>query len=319
VTLSSDVPIVATARAAVAVPRRLPPVVAVLAVLRPWYWPVSWGPAVLGYMLASGSWLPPAGAELRHAAAGLVLGPLVWGAVLAMNDRYDLATDVANPRKATTPLVTGRLTPSDLARLQAWFAAAALVVAAFVGPTLVLGTAGVLTLSWAYSAPPLRLKGRAGADVAANSVVVGFLAPLCGWSLHRPLSDYPPALAVTGTLIAVALYIPTTVIDRNADRRAGDRTFAVRYGTRISYLAGLAAWTVSTVLWLIGCARGLVPAGQLPWHVACCATMLGLYAVLMRRPSIARLALVFAFFAIPAAMFLGAVVTGHSIVGVLAP
>lgn len=308
----------ATARAAVAGTRRLPPVAAVLAVLRPWYWPVSWGPAVLGYVMASGSWTPPVGAGLRHAAAGLVLGPLVWGAVLAMNDRYDLATDLANPRKATAPLVTGRLTLADLARIQTWFAAAALVVAVFVGPKLVLGTAGVLILSWAYSAPPVRLKGRAGADVASNAIVVGLLAPLCGWSLHRPLLDYPPALAVTGTLIAVALYVPTTVIDRDADRRAGDRTFAVRFGPRISYLTGLAAWVVSTSLWLVGCARGLVPAEQLPWHAICCVTMLALYAALMRRPSVARLALVFAVFAIPAAMFLAAVVTGHPIDGVLA-
>lgn len=314
----SEAPLAAHRAPPVRSHRRTPTAVAVLAVLRPWYWPVSWGPAVLGYVLASGSWQPPAGSELRHAAAALVLGPLVWGAVLATNDRHDLVTDRANPRKAATPLVTGRLTGDDLGRLGLWFAAAALVVAALVGPVLVAGTLGVLLLGWAYSAPPLRLKGRPGADVAANAVVVGFLAPLCGWSLHRPLAEYPPALAVTGTLIAVALYVPTTVIDRRADLVAGDRTFAVRFGPGVSYWTGLGAWAASTALWLTGCARGLVPEGQMPWQVLCCAVMLALYAGLMRRPSITRLAVVFAAFAIPAALFLAAVVAGHPVAGVLA-
>ena len=76
---------------------------------------------------------------------------------------------------------------------------------------------------------------------------------------------------------------------------------------------------MSTVLWVVGCARGLVPANQLPWQVLCCAVLLALYAGLMRRPSIARLALVFTVFAVPAALFVGTVVGGHPAVDVLAP
>jgi 4-hydroxybenzoate polyprenyltransferase len=299
--------------------RRRPAVVTVLAVLRPWYWPVSLGPAMFGHVLASGSWLPPDGEVLRHVAAALVLGPLVWGAVLAMNDRHDVTTDRVNPRKATAPAVTGAIGDRELVRLQVGFGAASLVVAAAVGGPMLLGTAGVLALGWAYSAPPLRLKGRPGADVVANALAVGVLAPLCGWSLHHAPLDYPPVLAVAGTLIGVALYVPTTVIDHAADLGAGDRTFAVRFGPAVAYRVGLGAWSASTVLWVVGCARGLVPASQLSWQVLCCAVLLALYAGLMRLPSIARLALVFTVFAVPAALFVGAVVGGHPAVDVLAP
>jgi chlorophyll synthase len=243
----------------------------------------------------------------------------VWGAVLAMNDRHDVTSDRVNPRKATAPAVTGAVGDRELVGFQVGFGAASLVVAAAVGSPMLLGTAGVLALGWAYSAPPLRLKGRPGADVAANALAVGLLAPLCGWSLHHSPLDYPPVLALTGTLIGVALYVPTTVIDRVADLTAGDRTFAVRFGPRVAYLAGLGAWVASTALWLVGCARGLVPSGQLPWQVACCVVMLGLYSVLVRRPSIARLAVVFVVFAVPATLFLAAVVTGHPPIDVLAP
>jgi 4-hydroxybenzoate polyprenyltransferase len=291
----------------------------VLAVLRPWYWPVSLGPAMLGSVLGSGSWLPPAGLAGQHVGAALVLGPLVWGAVLAMNDRHDLASDRANPRKATAPAVTGAVGVRDLRYLQALFVAASLAVATISDAQLAIGTAGVLTLGWAYSAPPLRLKSRPGADVAVNAVVVGLMAPLAGWSLHQPVLAYPPALAVAGMLIAAALYVPTTVIDEAADRQGGDVTFAVRFGPRAAHRVASAMWGTATIVWLTACAQGLVPSRQVPFHVVCCALLLTMYVVLMRRPSIPRLAFVFLAFGVPAMAFLSAVVGGHPAASVLAP
>lgn len=292
---------------------------AVLAVLRPWYWPVSLAPTMLGYVLGSGSWLPPGGSVGRHVGVALVLGPLVWGAVLAMNDRHDLASDRANPRKATAPAVTGAVGPPGLGRLQTLFVTASLIVAAITDPLLALGTAGVLVLGWAYSAPPLRLKSRPGADVAVNALVVGLLAPACGWSLHQPVLTYPAALAVAGPLIAASLYVPTTVIDLAADRQAGDVTFAVRFGPRTAYRVALVMWGAGTVVWMIACIQGLVPSELVPFQAVCCAMLMVLYAVLMRQPSIPRLALLFTTFGVPAMAFLSAVVGGHPAVDVLAP
>jgi iron(III) transport system permease protein len=49
---------------------------------RPWFWPLGWGGLYFGAAVATQSWLPPAGAWTRTAAAMVVLGPLVWTAVL---------------------------------------------------------------------------------------------------------------------------------------------------------------------------------------------------------------------------------------------
>ncbi|MEU4427582.1 hypothetical protein AB0F81_43740 [Actinoplanes sp. NPDC024001] len=54
-----------------------------IAVSRPWFWPVSWVPAYLGVVLAGRTWLPAAADVPRVLMALLVLGPVVWGAVLA--------------------------------------------------------------------------------------------------------------------------------------------------------------------------------------------------------------------------------------------
>jgi hypothetical protein len=74
----------------------------------------------------------------------------------------------------------------------------------FVGPLFVLGVAGVLLLGWAYSVPPLRLKTRAGWDVAVNAVVVGVVSPVAGWSITRDPWQFPWQFGLIGMLFAAA-------------------------------------------------------------------------------------------------------------------
>ncbi|MCA2218347.1 UbiA family prenyltransferase [Jidongwangia harbinensis] len=277
---------------------------------RPWFWPLGWGGAYLGSVLATRTWLPPAGTRAESLAALLVLGPLVWTAVLAVNDRHDLPSDRRNPRKATAPLVSGALTVADLTRWYAGSVLAALAVAAMAGPAFLTGTALVLLLGHLYSAPPVRLKARPGADVAVNALVVGVLGPLAGWSLHRPVGAYPLVLAVLGLLLAAALYLPTTVLDADADRFAGDATSAVRWRPVTCYRAGLLLWTSATALWLVCCHLGMLVERDSWWLQTATAPALILgYAAGTRRPTIARMAVIVVAFAVPAGDFLLACVT----------
>jgi lycopene elongase/hydratase (dihydrobisanhydrobacterioruberin-forming) len=278
---------------------------AVLRLTRPWFWPLGWVAAHLGTMLATGSWYPPAGSLLEWVLAMVVLGPLVWGAVLAVNDLYDLPTDRNNPRKSTAPLVTGVLTAAEVARIGRRCTVVAIGLALLIGPAFALGTGVVLLLGRLYSAPPIRLKARAGADVLVNAVAVGVLAPLAGWSLYRPLHEYPVLLMLLGTLLAAALYLPTTVTDLPADRAAGLRTAAVTWSAERCYRIGLLLWGAATALWLAVCHLELLVAGDGWWlqTLAALPTCV-VYAVATRRPTIGRMAVVAAVFLIPAADFL---------------
>src|SRR3954464_9383753 len=94
------------------------PAALLVLVSRPWFWPVSWVPAYLGTVLAGHAWLPTRADAPRAVVALLVLGPLIWGAVLAQNDLHDLPSDRENPRKATAPLVTGLVSAG---RLRVWY------------------------------------------------------------------------------------------------------------------------------------------------------------------------------------------------------
>ena len=274
----------------------------VVAVSRPWFWPVSWVPAYLGMVLADHR-LTPADPP-RALLALLILGPLVWGAVLAQNDRHDLASDRLNPRRATSPLVTGAVDARRLGVWYRWIALAALGTALLVGPLFVLGVAGVLLLGWAYSAPPLRLKTRPGWDVAVNALVVGAVSPAAGWAITRGPADFPWQFGLIGVLFAAALYVPTTVTDLPADLKAGDRTFAVRFGARTAYLTGVALWTAALTTSIICAAVDVVvPRSTLIPQLLTVPVLLAAYAILTRRPSIPRLAVLSIFFAIPTAGF----------------
>ncbi|MDR7325268.1 MULTISPECIES: UbiA family prenyltransferase [Catenuloplanes] len=272
--------------------------VVLAAVSRPWFWPVSWVPAYLGLVLAAGELTPRD--PWRAGLTLLVLGPLIWGAVLAHNDLHDLPTDRLNPRKTGA----GAVPPRHLRAYAVIAALAALATAALIGPLFVLGVAGVLALGWAYSAPPLRLKARAGADVLVNALVVGVVAPLGGWSVGRDPWDFPWQLALLGLLFAAAFYVPTTVVDRPADLRAGYSTIAVRFGAGGAYRLGLSLWALALGLSL-ACASAdvLIPAATLPYQLLLAPVLLGAYAWLTRSPSIPRLAVLALLFALPSAGF----------------
>ncbi|MFG2040475.1 UbiA prenyltransferase family protein [Dactylosporangium sp. NPDC048998] len=276
------------------------PAAVLVAVSRPWFWPVSWVPAYLGTVLAGHAWLPDRADAPRAVVALLVLGPLIWGAVLAQNDLHDLPSDRDNPRKAHAPLVTGAVTAK---RLRLWYrgiALSAVAAAVFVGPLFVLGVAGVLLLGWAYSVPPLRLKTRPGWDVAVNALVVGVVSPAAGWSITRPPWEFPWQFGLIGLLFAAALYVPTTVTDLAADTGAGDTTFAVRFGPRLAHRLGIALWGAGLAVSVLCAALDtLVPRSTLVPQLVMVPVLLAGYAILTRRPTITKMAAVSVLFGIP--------------------
>jgi lycopene elongase/hydratase (dihydrobisanhydrobacterioruberin-forming) len=263
---------------------------------------VSLLPFWIAHMLATRE-LVPSHHRRELLVATLVMGPLVWASASWVNDAYDLDGDRLNPRKTASPLVQGVLSARAVWRGAVIAALVAGALAVTVNPTFALVVAGALALAWAYSAPPLRLKTRPGADLAANALAVGVVTLLAGWAVTRPLGELPWYVLLQGLLVATALYVPTTVVDADSDRRSGYRTIATTLGVHRAYLVGWTAWLLScagavllaaldvvvprpmlwvfavsipVLLWeyhvLIG--RGRSPAGIVRGIVACSLTFL---------------------------------------------
>lgn len=255
----------------------------VLAIGRPWFWFVSLLPYYLGVVLATERLVPPVEDWPVLALGAVVIGPLVWISVLAVNDAHDLRGDRLNPRKAGSPLVGGRLTPAAAQLIALVAGLLAVAAALFAGPLFALGTAVVLLVGWAYSAPPPRLKARPGFDVAVNALAIGAAGQLAGWSLLRPLAEFPWPMAVLGTLVGAALYVPTTLADLEADRTSGYTTLAVRLGPRRAYLLGLGLWLAAGLLSLaMSAADMVIPRSMLPMEIVLVPLLVLAYRRLVR-------------------------------------
>jgi chlorophyll synthase len=141
---------------------------------------------------------------------------------------------------------------------------AALAAGVYVGAVFTLGVLLALVLGCAYSVPPVRLKTRAGFDVAVNSLALGAFGPLAGWAaVTSELRGFPWLMALQGTLVAVGLYLPTTLADLEADRAAGYQTIAVRLGARTTYRLGFVAWIAAAGLSVVLAALGTVIQGSM--------------------------------------------------------
>ena len=242
---------------------------------RPEVWYFSWVPMFVGYLLGSRELVPGVdvwvaffheaatqGATLaafvaaartwilenwRFVVASLVMGPLLWTATLLINDVHDLAGDRANPRKARSPLVQGLVDRGWAHRASYVFAGLSLLVAAPVGIPFLLLTGGCVVLAWLYSAPPVRLKTVPGADVALNVLGGGVLAGLAGWSLAAPLSEAPYVFLPQALLVGAAAYIPTALVDYEADRAVGYTTIATKLGPKNSFRVGFTFWILGNL------------------------------------------------------------------------
>jgi 4-hydroxybenzoate polyprenyltransferase len=275
------------------------------AIARPWFWPVSLLPLYVGFVLASHRLWPSVVAVPRLLVAALVVEPLVWLAVLAVNDANDLPGDLRNPRKAGGPLTSGRLTPTAVRRIAFAAAGAALAVGLWIGAVFAAGALLSLVLGWLYSVPPARLKARPGADVAANALALGALGPLAGWTAVHPLAGFPWAISLQGVLVGAALYVPTTLADHAADVASGYRTVAVRLGPRRAYRLGFAAWTAAAAMSVVLAATGtVIPRRMLPFEAVTVPGLILAYHLLLRtHRSIPRIAAVSVLFLVPSGIF----------------
>lgn len=159
--------------------------------------------------------------ELAVLSIFTVPGNLV---VYGLNDLYDWESDRYNERK------TGEDPEKRKDLLKKGIAVSALfglgVSVASGSPNVMAGCVLWLVGSYAYSVPPVRLKERPPLDSLVNSLYV--LAP---GLMAFGLTDLSmPAEFLWLAAATPGVHAAATVIDYEADRKAGHTTFAVKYG-----------------------------------------------------------------------------------------
>jgi 4-hydroxybenzoate polyprenyltransferase len=209
--------------------------------LRPAEWPIMAGHTALGYFLAVGWSGAGSGEQLLPALAALLIWVIMGnGGTLALNSVFD--RDQGD---------IGYLTaPPPLPRHLLGFSVALLVggqLLAFRLPTpFALAYGACVVLSVLYSVPPFRLKAVAGADGLINMLGFGTLTPYATWAATgRPLDGGHALVLLAFCPLFSGLYPLTQLYQLEEDRRRGDRTLALRLGTRRSLAVALAGTLVA--------------------------------------------------------------------------
>lgn len=176
-------------------------------------------------------------AAMSAMARNFSLFTLIVASSFVINQVFDVESDRLNQKNFI--IGSGLLRRWEAAALCAALSLAALVAAfGSASPVRELGIAG-LALGFAYSAPPVRLKGRPLADMLANGLGFGLLGFAFGWLSVLPYEDSMLLKAAPYALAMCAVFLLTTIPDEAGDRSAGDRTTCVVMGKEWVARAGL--------------------------------------------------------------------------------
>jgi 4-hydroxybenzoate polyprenyltransferase len=164
--------------------------------------------------------------------------------VYGINDVYDYESDKNNPRKGTAMGIKLHPKYHPFIRKTSYWMMGLLGVSALLTQNVENIVVMVLLLffSYTYSAPPLRLKVHPPLDSISNSIIY-FLGPaFLGYSFGGSILTVTPKVYFV-TLCAVGAHAFSTIMDYKHDKKAGDRTFAVVFGKRVT-----ASFAIGTLL-----------------------------------------------------------------------
>jgi 1,4-dihydroxy-2-naphthoate octaprenyltransferase len=194
------------------------------------------------------------------------------------NDFFDFEADVANntPTRwsgGSRILPSGQLRPVVAFRAALVLALGALLLALLLAvraPDAVLVfplALSMIALSWAYSAPPLRLLSR-GLGEATTALVVTFLTPLLGFYVQTGAFRFLPVLACLPLCgLQFAMLLTIELPDAASDAISGKRTLVVRRG---------AAWGARSCAGIVAASFCALPVSVvlgLPWPIAAVAAV----------------------------------------------
>lgn len=119
-----------------------------------------------------------------------------------INNYADVKCDCLDPAKVKkNPVAAGLLPPKDALALSFVIAASGLAIAMTLPNLISLAFYLVLVLlGWAYSVPPLRLKGRPVADVISHGLMLGVVLFLFGHSAATPELFSQEAILVSASM-----------------------------------------------------------------------------------------------------------------------
>ena len=242
--------------------------------------PITWFPPMWAFacgVVASGQ---PLADRWGLILLGLVLtGPLVCASSQAVNDWFDRHVDAIN--EPNRPIPSGRMPGRwGLGIALAW-SLLSLVWATLMGPWGFAACALAIAFSWAYSAPPVRLKNNGWWGNSACALSYEGLAWITGAAVMLGGAWPGPQSVALALLYSIGAHGIMTLNDFKAiegDQRMGVASLPVQLGAKKAARVACLFMCLPQVA-----VSALLLAWQLPWHAATVLLLSLLQWPLMRR------------------------------------
>jgi len=177
---------------------------------------------------------------------GLLAYTFVAGGGYILNQIMDIETDRMNKKLflLTSGFVTRRAAYAEIIIL--WFLA--LIMSFRFGWLFVVFIIVSMLMGVLYSVPPMKLKGKPIFDTLANGIGYGMVNFSIGWLL---VSTFAPLMFIRFLpycLSISAVFINTTIVDVEGDRKAGELTTGVFLGSKLSSISSTLIMGAAIVL-----------------------------------------------------------------------
>jgi chlorophyll synthase len=256
--------------------RTVPAPAAVLELLKP----ITWFPPMWAFACGVVSSGEPIVANWLVAVTGITLaGPLVCAMSQAINDWYDRDVDAIN--EPGRPIPSGRIPGQWGLYIAIIWTGLSLVVAALLGRWVLVSAVVGLTLAWAYSAPPLRLKRNGWWGNAACGISYEGLAWVTGTAVMLGGSLPPLPVLVLALLYSLGAHGIMTLNDFKSirgDRQMGVDSLPVLLGPDGAARAASLIMALPQVVVI-----GLLVAWHRPVQAGIVSALLVAQALMMRR------------------------------------
>ena len=240
--------------------------------------PITWFPPVWAFACGAVSSGQSLSDNWTLVLAGLILtGPLVCASSQAVNDWFDRHVDAIN--EPQRPIPSGRMPGRWGLYIAVLWTVLSLVWAQALGTWGFYACGLALLLSWAYSAPPLRLKNDGWLGNAACALSYEGLAWITGAAVMVGGVKPAPPIVVLALLYSLGAHGIMTLNDFKAvqgDLQMGVRSLPVQLGEQTA--AGVACWFMGLPQLVV---IVLLFAWGQPGHGLAVVLLLGIQLVMM--------------------------------------
>jgi len=200
--------------------------------LRPLILIPSWNFLLIGAYLANSGERPVGSIVLA-----VCVYTCVMGGTYILNQLMDRDTDRLNKKLF---LLSEGYIPAGHAYVEmAILWAGGLFLSVFFDVTFFLFILISIILGILYSLPPVKLKGRPLLDTLSNGIGYGMVNFAVGWLIVKPFTWTMFITFLPYFLSICAVFMNTTIVDREGDEKAGEKTTAVFLGTRATSLLSM--------------------------------------------------------------------------------